>query len=97
MDVRKTTSASTVVPTVKPEVVTVERELERRVLDKLQSHPGLNVGSLVVHRCPQGLCVEGHVILVDPRLNLAGLLAEIDTSTPILNRVMVSAPAITEK
>lgn len=70
------------------------RQLERIVLDKLQSHPGLHVCSLVVHRCHNGLCLEGHVELIDPVVDVAGLLAEIDTTTPILNRVMVSAPMV---
>ncbi len=71
-----------------------KRPLERTVIDLLQSHPGLNVCSLVVHRCPEGLCVEGHVVLIDPDVNLAQLLAEIDTTTPILNRVLISATSI---
>lgn len=72
---------------------TAEGQLERTVAGLLHSHPGLNVCSLVVHRCRDGLCLEGHVILVDPDLNLAELLAAIDTTTPILNRVLVSSPA----
>lgn len=71
-----------------------DRQLERSVIDKFQSHPGLTVCSLVVHRCPDGLCVEGRVVVTDPDVNLAELLAEIETSTPILNRVMVSTATI---
>lgn len=70
----------------------VDGQLERSVLEKLQSHPGLNVCALVVHRGSNGLCLEGHVELVDPVVDVAGLLAEIDTTTPILNRVIISAP-----
>lgn len=64
----------------------------RMLLDKLHAHPGINVGSLVVHRCPSGFCIEGHVQLTDPNINLAALLAEVELSAPILNRVMVSSP-----
>ncbi len=77
-----------------PHDVSEVRDLERTVRDKLQSHPGLNVASLVIHRCPSGLCVEGHVVQIDPDVNLAALLAEIETSTPILNRVLISTPAV---
>ena len=62
----------------------------RMLLDKLHAHPGLNVGSLVVHRCPSGFCIEGHVQLTDPSVNLAALLSELELSAPVLNRVMVS-------
>ena len=64
----------------------------RMLLDKLHAHPGLNVGSLVVHRCPSGFCIEGHVQVTDPNINLAALLAEVRMTAPILNRVMVSCP-----
>jgi hypothetical protein len=76
--------ATTVVPSV--------QEMTRSLLDKFHAHPGLNVCSLVIHQCPGGLCIEGHVELVDPNVNLVALLAEAETTTPILNRLMVTKP-----
>lgn len=79
---------------MQPLTPTQPRPLERTIIDTLQAHPGLNVCSLVVHRCPEGLCVEGRVILIDPEVNLGAIIAEIDASTPILNRVMVSGTPV---
>jgi hypothetical protein len=70
----------------------VDGQVERAILEKLQSHPGLHVCALTVHRGCNGLCLEGRVELMDPVVDMAGLLAEIDTATPILNRVIVSSP-----
>lgn len=79
---------------VPPVLAADDGHLARTLLSKFHAHPGLNVCSLAVHRCRDGLCLEGRVVLVDPSVNLAALLAEFETTTPILNRVMVSAPKV---
>lgn len=67
-----------------------DEHASRVLLEKFHNHPGLNVGSLVIHQCPAGLCIEGHVHVIDPDVDLAALFAEFATSTPLLNRVMVT-------
>lgn len=81
-------------PSEVPPPIPNEQEIARGLIARLRSHPGITVGSLAIHQCPAGLCIEGHVQLIDPNVNLAALLAEVDTTTPILNRVMVTMPTV---
>ncbi|HET6422928.1 MAG TPA: hypothetical protein VFG20_04550 [Planctomycetaceae bacterium] len=90
--VRRSFPAASAAPAPLPSVSTrtSDEQTTRILLDKFHNHPGLAVGSLVIHQCAAGLCIEGHVHLIDPTVNLAALLAEFDTPKPILNRVMVT-------
>jgi hypothetical protein len=93
--VRRSFPAASAASPVSPSVSnrSSDEQAARILLDKFHSHPGLSVGSLVIHQCPAGLCIEGHVHLLDPTVNLAALLAEFGTLTPLLNRVMVTNDA----
>lgn len=68
----------------------VEREVHRR----LSSHPGLRLQSLVVHKTPAGVCLEGRAELLGPELDLADMLKDIEGVDEIINRLMPAGPCL---
>jgi hypothetical protein len=68
----------------------VEREVHRR----LSTHPGLRLESLVVHRTPAGVCLEGRAELLGPDLDLRAVLKDIDGVDEVINRLMPATPCL---
>ena len=52
-------------------------ELECRIQRGLQARPGLKFARLTVHKCPQGVCLEGLLEANDDGLDLCDLVNEI--------------------
>lgn len=68
----------------------VEREVHRR----LSSHPGLRLQSLVVHKTPAGVCLEGRAELLGQELDLADILKDIDGVNEVINRLLPAGPCL---
>jgi len=68
----------------------VECEVHRR----LRAHPGVRLHSLVVHKTPTGVCLEGRCE-VEPDLDLNAMLVDIDGVGEIINHLMPAAPCLT--
>lgn len=64
--------------------------LERAIHCLLAEHPAVNVRALVVHRCPQGLLLEGTVELDDTALDILQLLKTVASDVPVVNRLQVT-------
>jgi hypothetical protein len=62
--------------------------LECLIQRSLQSHPGLRFSRLVVHQCPQGVCLEGLLELNEDGVDLCDLVNQI-AGVPALNHVVM--------
>lgn len=62
--------------------------VEREVYSRLSSHPGLRLQSLVVHMTPTGICLEGRADVLEPDLDVAALIADIEGVKEVINRLM---------
>jgi hypothetical protein len=69
----------------------VEREVHRR----LSTHPGVRLQSLVVHKTPAGVCLEGRVELLEPAFDVQAMLSDIDGVDEVINHLMPSSPSFT--
>lgn len=52
-------------------------QLECLIQRGLQAHPGLKFSRLTVHKCPQGVCLEGLLETNEDNLDLCELVNEI--------------------
>lgn len=68
---------------VLPDVHSVEREVQRRLV----SQPGCRFSSLVVHRIAGGVCVEG-VVESEVEFNLARVLRTVDGIQAVQDRLV---------
>ena len=64
----------------------VESEVHRRI----QQQPNLTIKSLVVHRTPNGVCLEGRIESPDPQIDLAGLMQGIPGLEEIVNHLVIT-------
>ena len=81
---QRTPSLSQQVPVGKPTTVSVPvpssdgpHDLECLIQRTLQARPGLKFARLTVHKCPQGVCLEGLLEANDEGLDLCELVNEI--------------------
>lgn len=65
-------------------------ELECRIQRALQSHPDLKFARLIVHQCPQGICLEGLLESNDQQIDLCELVNEI-AGVKTINRVVTQS------
>lgn len=84
------TKSNSVAPA--PAVVVATRndphELECLIQRRLQSHTGLKFSRLTVHKCAQGVCLEGLLEANEDGIDLCELVTEIAGVTAI-NRVVM--------
>jgi len=66
--------------------------LEREVHRRLQSHPGLEIKSLVVRRTPSGVCLEGRIEVQDGDVDLRRLMAGVPGLNELINHLVVCSP-----
>jgi hypothetical protein len=95
-------SAQTAVPAADVASVPVEplapHELERAVMNRLQSHPSLKFTRLLVHQCGQeSVCIEGFLESNDQDLDLCEIVRGIHGIKSVVNRVMPAQPQIPKK
>ena len=66
----------------------VEYEVQRR----LQNHPDLKFSRLHVHRCQEGICLEGFLDSNEYEIDLCDVVRGIEGVTGVLNRVVLTRP-----
>lgn len=71
--------------------------VEREIYHRLSTHPGLRLQSLVVHMTPAGVCLDGRVDILDPDLDMASLLMDIDGVSRVINRLMPAEATRSDK
>ena len=67
-------------------------EVEYEVLRRLQSHPDLKFSRLHVHRCQQGICLEGFLESNEYEIDLCDVVRSVEGVTGVLNRVVLTRP-----
>ena len=67
----------------------IEYEVQRR----LQSHPDLKFTRLQVHRCEQGICLEGFLESNEYEIDVCDVVRGIQGVTGVLNRIVLTRPA----
>ncbi len=65
--------------------------IECEVSHRLQQVPEVEIKSLVVHRTPGGVCLEGR-LEVDGELNIAKLLQGIPGLDEVINHLVITRP-----
>jgi|GEM_PF-6515424 len=63
-------------------------DLECLIQRGLQAYPGLRFSRLTVHKCPQGVCLEGLLESNEDSLDLCDLVNEI-AGVPAINHVVM--------
>lgn len=78
---------------VKPLSTTMEdhHDLECRIQRALQAHPDLKFARLIVHQCPQGVCLEGLLESNERQIDLCTLVNDI-ADVKVINRVVTQRP-----
>ena len=66
--------------------------LEREVHRRLQTHPGLEIKSLVVRRTPSGVCLEGRIEMQDGNVDLRRLMTGVPGLNELINHLVVCSP-----
>ena len=67
-------------------------EVEREVQSRLQNHPALKFSRLHVHKCPEGICLEGFLESNEYEIDLCEVVLGVEGVTRVLNRVVVTRP-----
>ena len=67
-------------------------EVEYEVQRRLQNHPDLKFSRLQVHRCEQGICLEGFLESNEYEIDLCDVVRSVEGVTGVLNRVVLSRP-----
>lgn len=67
-------------------------EVEREVQRRLQNHPALKFSRLHVHRCQEGICLEGFLESNEYEIDLCDVVRSVEGVTGVLNRVVLSRP-----
>jgi hypothetical protein len=90
---RSVESSKRSAPVVQPAAPFVKErhELECRIQRALQAYPGLKFSRLVVHQCPQGVCLEGSLETNDAEIDLCELVNKI-AGVQAINRVVKQSP-----
>ncbi|MCA9068283.1 MAG: BON domain-containing protein [Planctomycetaceae bacterium] len=63
--------------------------LETRVRHDLMAHPEMEFSSLVVHRIPDGVCLEGVVSTSADRVDVCQLVKEVAGVNSVLNHLVI--------
>lgn len=73
-------------------------EVERVVMQRLQSHPSLKFTRLDVHQCNQdSICLEGFLETNDGDVDLCEIVRGIHGIKVVVNRVLSAQPAVPQK
>ena len=72
-----------------PAVSRSARELETDVRRALNAANGLDIGSLVVRRLPNGICLEGVIRVSSDDFDVCGAVREIEGVGEIVNHLVV--------
>ena len=83
----------TPLPIPEPEADSHRHELERLIHQRLLDEPGFRVWSLSVHRCPQGVCLEGHIEVCHPNVDWRAVINALEQEAPIVNRLLITGHA----
>ena len=67
-------------------------EIEYEVQRRLQSHPALKFSRLHVHRCQEGICLEGFLESNEYEIDLCDVVRSVEGVTGVLNRVVLTRP-----
>ena len=67
-------------------------EVEYEVQRRLQSHPDLKFSRLHVHRCQEGVCLEGFLDSNEYEIDLCDVVRSVEGVTGVLNRVVLTRP-----
>jgi len=81
---RETLTSSNALCGDAPSPHSVEVEIHRRLLN----HPDLKIAQLRVHRCPQGICLEGFVLPDSSNVDIGEIVQGIEGVTKIINRIV---------
>lgn len=81
---------------VQDDMWTQQHTMEYEVRRRLTQHPGVQVQDLVVRRIPQGVCLEGRVILHEPHLDLRALMQGINGLEEIRNHLLMTPDSETQ-
>lgn len=79
---------SSALSAVSPSVPGIPHEIEREVQLRLQSHPSLKFSRLHVHRCREGICVEGFLESNAEEIDLCEVVRGVHGVTGVINRVV---------
>ena len=63
-------------------------QLERDVRRRLEVLAGVRFDSLVVRRIPDGVCLQGHAIIDDDRVDVRSAVREVDGVDQVLDRLI---------
>lgn len=70
-------------------LLTENHSLETRVRHDLMAHPELEFSSLVVHRIPDGVCLEGVVSTTADRHGVCQMVKEVAGVNAVLNHLVM--------
>ena len=70
-------------------------EVEYEVQRRLQNHPALKFSRLNVHRCRDGICLEGFLESNEYEIDLCEVVRSVDGVTGVINRVVLTRPGST--
>ena len=70
-------------------------EVEYEVQRRLQNHPALKFTRLHVHRCQEGICLEGFLESNEYEIDLCEVVRSVEGVTGVLNRVVMTRPGST--
>ncbi len=74
------------------ELEDVPHRIELEVQRKLLSDPRLHFSSLVVHRIPEGVCLEGVLETAENGPNVAQLVRTVEGVNQVLNHLVIRQP-----
>ena len=76
-------------PTTTASLPTENHFLETRVRHDLMAHPEMEFSSLVVHRIPDGLCLEGVVSTTADRHGVCQMVKEVAGVNSVINHLVM--------
>lgn len=76
-------------PTNAATLPTEHHSLEKRVRHDLMAHPEMKFSSLVVHRVPDGICLEGVVSTTADHDEVCQLAKDVAGVNSIINRLVM--------
>ena len=74
-------------------LVSSPHEIEYEVQRRLQNHPALKFSRLHVHRCQEGICLEGFLESNEYEIDLCDVVRSIHGVTGVINRIVLTRPA----
>ena len=73
-------------------LVASPHEIEYEVQRRLQSHPALKFSRLHVHRCQEGICLEGFLESNEYEIDVCEVVRGIQGVTGVINRIVLTRP-----